>query len=1025
MGNRKNNTTLITVIGGIVLALILIVGTIWTGNSARRDTESDVRSVSLLYLDELAGRREQVVAANMQEKTNVIETALELMSEDDLRDMEHLQAYQARMKRLFRLEKFAFVDEDGLIYTSLGTQNDIEQYSFDRMSLSGPEISIKNPESEDKKVIIAVPVQMRFLGKELNVCFMEIDIKEMLSGVSMDAQEDGSTFCNIYTSDGIALSNTVLGGLAVEDNLLEALENAEFDPGYSHDRFVNDFSEGRRGEISFTYNGIRETLSYVPVTGTNWFLTYLIRESVITEQISAVTNGIIRRSMIQTALTLAVLNMMFVFILRQARRNAKLTLEKETADAENRVKQETMERQLQLQNELLVQKEQQEEQNKLITALASDYYSVYYLDLDTDEGVCYHAHSDVDNGFKAGERFRYLASVTDYANANVREEYREEFLKFIQPENVKELLKEQRVIAYRYMVHRHGRDTWEEVRFAGVRHPEDRDDHLVHAVGACFVDVDRETWKSMEQKQVLEEALKEAEAANKAKTVFLSNMSHEIRTPMNAIIGLDNIALNDQSISPQTREYLEKISTSAHHLLGIINDILDMSRIESGRLTIRNEEFSFSKSLEQVNTIISGQCRDKGLQYECRTKGRIDEYYIGDDMKLRQVMINILGNAVKFTPEGGKVTFLIEDIARMDNKATLRFTISDTGIGMSKEYLPKLFEPFTQEDSSTTSRYGSTGLGMPITKSIVELMNGTIGVESEKGKGTTFTVTVTLTQADHQSAGRNETELRPHEMSVLVIDDDRIACEHAEVVLGQIGISCETVTSGREGVDMVRMRHVRRDDYNLILVDWKMPEMDGLETTRQIRAIVGDHTPIIILTSYNWEEIEEEARLAGVDTFAAKPLFAGTVMDEFREAFKKKNANLVKKTVDLKGRRILLAEDVQINAEIIMMVLSMREMEVEHAENGRVAVEMFGSHEPGYYDAILMDVRMPEMDGLEATRKIRSMDRTDAKSIPIIALTANAFDEDVQRSMQAGLDAHLSKPVEPEVLFETLEHLIR
>ncbi len=1025
MGNRKNNTTLITVIGGIVLALILIVGTIWTGNSARRDTESAVRSVSLLYLDELAGRREQVVAANMQEKTNVIETALELMSEDDLRDMEHLQAYQARMKRLFRLEKFAFVDEDGLIYTSLGTQNDIEQYSFDRMSLSGPEISIKNPESEDKKVIIAVPVQMRFLGKELNVCFMEIDIKEMLSGVSMDAQEDGSTFCNIYTSDGIALSNTVLGGLAVEDNLLEALENAEFDPGYSHDKFVNDFSESRRGEISFTYNGIRETLSYVPVTGTNWFLTYLIRESVITEQISAVTKGIIRRSMIQTALTVAVLNMMFVFLLRQARRNAKLTLEKETADAENRVKQETMERQLQLQNELLVQKEQQEEQNKLITALASDYYSVYYLDLDTDEGVCYHAHSDVDNGFKAGERFRYLASVTDYANAYVREEYREEFLKFIQPENVKELLKEQLVIAYRYMVHRHGRDTWEEVRFAGVRHPEDRNDHLVHAVGACFVDVDRETWKSMEQKQVLEEALKEAEAANKAKTVFLSNMSHEIRTPMNAIIGLDSIALNDQSISPQTREYLEKISTSAHHLLGIINDILDMSRIESGRLTIRNEEFSFSKSLEQVNTIISGQCRDKGLQYECRTKGRIDEYYIGDDMKLRQVMINILGNAVKFTPEGGKVTFLIEDIARMDNKATLRFTISDTGIGMSKEYLPKLFEPFTQEDSSTTSRYGSTGLGMPITKSIVELMNGTIGVESEKGKGTTFTVTVTLTQADHQSAGRNETELRPHEMSVLVIDDDRIACEHAGVVLGQIGISCETVTSGREGVEMVRMRHVRRDDYNLILVDWKMPEMDGLETTRQIRAIVGDHTPIIILTSYNWEEIEEEARLAGVDTFAAKPLFAGTVMDEFREAFKKKNANLVRKTADLKGRRILLAEDVQINAEIIMMVLSMREMEVEHAENGRVAVEMFGSHEPGYYDAILMDVRMPEMDGLEATRKIRSMDRTDAKSIPIIALTANAFDEDVQRSMQAGLDAHLSKPVEPEVLFETLEHLIR
>ena len=589
---------------------------------------------------------------------------------------------------------------------------------------------------------------------------------------------------------------------------------------------------------------------------------------------------------------------------------------------------------------------------------------------------------------------------------------------------MKARLKEQRVIAFRYQVHRHDTDTWEEVRFAGVRHPENRKDHLVHAVGACFVDVDRETRKNMEQQQVLQDALKEAETANKAKTAVLSNMSHEIRTPMNAIIGLDNIALNDQTISPQTREHLEKIGTSAHHLLNIINDILDMSRIESGRLAIKNEEFSFSKALEQVNTIISGQCRDKGLHYECRTKGQIDEYYIGDDMKLRQVMINILGNAVKFTPEGGTVTFLIEDAARMDKKATLRFTISDTGIGMSKEFLPRLFEAFSQEDSSSTNKYGSTGLGMPITRSIVELMNGTIEVESEKGRGTTFTVIITLGQADHRAAKDSEIELHPHEMSVLVIDDDRIACEHAKVILGQTGISCEVAESGKEALEMVRMRHARREDYNLILVDWRMPEMDGVETTRQIRSIAGPDTPIIILTSYNWEDIEEEAREAGVDTFAAKPLFAETVMEEFREAFKKKNARLIRETVDLKGRRVLLAEDVTVNAEIMMMVLSRRAMEAEHAENGKVAVEMYLNHEAGYYDAILMDMRMPEMDGLEATRIIRAAEKTDAGTIPIIALTANAFDEDVQRSMQAGLNAHLSKPVEPELLFETLEELI-
>ena len=434
MKNRYYRSTLIAVIGGLALVIILVFGTIWVGNTARRDTETAVRSVSLLYLGELAGRREQVVAENMQEKINVIGTALGLMTEEDLRTMESLQAYQAKMKQLFVLEKFAFVDTDGLIYTYLGTQTDIDQYQFDHRTISGPEISIKNLQSEDKKVIIAVPVNMSFQDKELVVCFMEIDMKEMLSGVSMDAQEDGATFCNMYTSEGIALSDTVLGGLAVEDNLLEALEHAVYEPGYSYEAVVRDFSEGNQGVVSFTYNGIRETLTYVPVSGTNWLLTYLIRESVISESISSVSSGIIRRSMIQTALTVLVLLGMFALMFRQARRNARLTIEKETADARNRVKQEEMERQLALQNELLAQKQQQEEQNRMIAALASDYWSVYYLDLDTDDGVCYQAHEDVENGFKAGDRFKYLAAVTAYAKENIKEEYLEEFLRFVQPE---------------------------------------------------------------------------------------------------------------------------------------------------------------------------------------------------------------------------------------------------------------------------------------------------------------------------------------------------------------------------------------------------------------------------------------------------------------------------------------------------------------------------------------------------------------------------------------------------------------
>ena len=689
-------------------------------------------------------------------------------------------------------------------------------------------------------------------------------------------------------------------------------------------------------------------------------------------------------------------------------------------DVDDEVRQEhAMEKELQL------REKQQKELDSMITAMASDYRSVYHVDIDADDAVCYRADPHDPYQTPVGVHFPYHARMIEYCDLYVDDEFKEEFLEFIDPAHVRASLETQDIIACRYLARRNGAEYYEMLRMAGVRHASDREDHIVHAIGMGFTDIDAEMRESMAKNHALSEALVAAEQANKAKTAFLSNMSHEIRTPMNAIIGLNNIALNEPSASEKIKEYLTKIGASAQHLLGIINDILDMSRIESGRMVIKNEEFPFSKCLEQVNTIVSGQCRDKGLHYECVTHGRINDYYVGDAMKLKQVMINILGNAVKFTPEGGTVRFVIEEGQRYDGQVTIRFIISDTGIGMSREYLPHLFDAFSQEDSSSTNRYGSTGLGMSITKSIVELMNGHIEVESEKGVGTTFTVTVTLGESTRKSGGAGDGDLDPHEMSMLVIDDDPIALEHAHIVLSQIGIACDTAMSGIEGIEMVKLRHARRADYDLILIDWRMPEMDGLETTRQIRSIVGHDAPIIILTSFNWDDIADEAREAGVDTFVPKPLFAGTVLDEFREAFKRKNEALVDRRAELIGRRILLAEDVAVNAEIMVMVLSMREIEVDVAVNGRIAVEMFASHPEGYYDAILMDMRMPEMDGLEATKAIRAMGRSDARTIPIIALTANAFDEDVQRSMQAGLDAHLSKPVEPEALFRTLEELIR
>ena len=399
--------------------------------------------------------------------------------------------------------------------------------------------------------------------------------------------------------------------------------------------------------------------------------------------------------------------------------------------------------------------------------------------------------------------------------------------------------------------------------------------------------------------------------------------------------------------------------------------------------------------------------------------------YIGDDMKLKQVIINILSNAIKFTEAPGSVTLTIEQTASFDKHSTLRFVIADTGIGMDEAFVPKIFEAFTQENSSRNNKFGSTGLGMAITKNLVEMMNGTISVASKKGVGSEFTVTVTLRDSDTRVA--RASIVKPKDMRVLVVDDDPIACEHARIVLEEVGIAAQTCTSGQEALRLIELRHAKHEPYHLVLLDWKMPEQDGVEVARQIRVNYNHETTIILLTAYNWDEIAETALQAGVDGFMAKPLFAGNVLSEYEAVFKRKRTESEsgEHRADLTGKRVLLAEDVLINAEIIKQILSMRDMSVDHAENGRKALALFENSPEGYYDAILMDVRMPEMDGLEATAAIRALKREDAKRVPIVALTANAFDEDVQQSLQAGMTAHLSKPVEPEHLYETLASLIQ
>ena len=663
--------------------------------------------------------------------------------------------------------------------------------------------------------------------------------------------------------------------------------------------------------------------------------------------------------------------------------------------------------------------------NSMITAMAADYRAVYYVNLDENDGVCHRGDLDDPDQISVGVHFPYLERFTYYAEKYVTDLYREDFIAFINPNNIRKRLATEPIIAYRYLVKKGDDEYYEMIRAAGVRRAEERDDHIVHAIGLGLTKIDTEMRESMAKNEALAEALNMAEEANKAKTAFLSNMSHEIRTPMNAILGLNNLALHDETLSSQTREYLLKTGDSARHLLALINDILDMSRIESGYIVLRREVFSFSYMLEQINTMVMSQCEDKGLQFECNILSPVDDYYIGDDMKIKEILINILSNAVKFTNPGGSVRLSVERTAEYEDQSTLCFRIRDTGIGMDKDYISRIFDAFSQEDSTRKTKYGSTGLGMAITKSIVEMMNGTISVESTKGVGTEFTIVLPLRKSLHIGTASWD-EIDPGAMHVLIVDDEEIVAEHGRLVLDEAGIRADVCHSGMEALNMLEVQNLKQEPYSLVLMDWRMPEMDGVETARQIRKRYSGEKLVIIMTAYTWDTIREEALAAGIDGFLSKPIFATNVMDEFKHIIHRNQIDMFmeKQRAPLEGRHILVAEDIEMNAEILIDILEMEDMTADHAENGKIALEMFRKSAAGTYDAILMDIRMPEMDGLEAAAAIRALDRPDAKKIPIIALTANAFDEDVQRSLQVGMNAHLSKPVEPDHLYQTLGELI-
>ena len=514
--------------------------------------------------------------------------------------------------------------------------------------------------------------------------------------------------------------------------------------------------------------------------------------------------------------------------------------------------------------------------------------------------------------------------------------------------------------------------------------------------------------------QALSDAVAAAETANRAKSTFLSNMSHDIRTPMNAIIGFTTLAVSHLDDKDRMKEYLTKILASGNHLLSLINDILDMSRIESGKIQLDETEVNLSDVLHDIKTIVSGQIYAKQLELYMDAMDITDEDVYCDKTRLNQVLMNLLSNAIKFTPAGGTVSVRVRQLAgKVGGCGQYEFRVKDSGIGMSPEFAKKIFEPFERERTSTVSKIQGTGLGMAITKNIVDMMGGTIEVQTAPEKGSEFIVRVPLRVQEEHRKTVKITELEG--LKALVVDDDFNTCDGVTKMLVKVGMRAEWTLSGKEAVLRARQSIEMGDTYKAYIIDWRLPDMNGIEVTRQIRSL-HDDTPIIILTAYDWSDIEVEAKAAGVTAFCSKPMFLSDLRDTLMTAIGQKQAQeeqgvLPQKATDFKGKHILLAEDNELNREIAVEILNAYGFEVDTAENGAVAVEKVSTAAPGQYDLVLMDVQMPIMDGYTATHRIRELENPALACIPILAMTANAFDEDRRNALESGMNGFLSKPI--------------
>lgn len=668
----------------------------------------------------------------------------------------------------------------------------------------------------------------------------------------------------------------------------------------------------------------------------------------------------------------------------------------------------------------LQEKKNTRRQMELVQALSLDFTLVCFVEPDTGMLVPVRTGKhELNHIFE--NKISLKESMEQYIEKWVYEEDRETLRHAVSLDTLKEELSAKQVYSVNYRKQQDQQIIYFQMKAvnAGAE-----DGSLGIVLG--FRSVDAEIRREMEQNTLLEAALSQANRASKAKSVFLSNMSHDIRTPMNAIVGFTNLAITHIDQPDLVSEYLKKIQTSGNHLLSLINDILDMSHIESGKIHLEEKLCSLPEILHGLRNILQADIHAKQLELHIDTVDVVDEAIYCDKLRLNQVLLNLLSNAVKYTSAGGHVSMRITEKSDAPaGYANYVFTIKDTGIGMSPEFVERIFEPFERERNSTISKIQGTGLGMAITKNIVDMMNGAISVTSEPGIGTEFTVSFNFRLHEEKREPVVLPELK--DCKALVVDDDFNTCDSVSYMLGQLGMQAEWTLSGKEAVLRSHQSVMRGASYSVYIVDWLLPDMNGVEVTRRIRKETGGNVPVIILTAYDWSDIELEAKEAGVTAFCNKPLFLSELSSCLESVLRPELQELGSSEQEMTPRhtgRILLAEDVEMNQELAVAILENAGFTVDVADNGQIAFEMLKKSEPGYYRAILMDIQMPVMDGYEATRRIRKLENRELASIPIVAMTANAFTEDREEALKCGMNSHIAKPIDVQVLFKTLNDML-